>query len=81
MLALRVSAQRRCAQGLSLCQTIPLLQDTTTANVWGLWAVTYRDVVILDAQNRKVGVYNLTEHDLSVEANRNTLKSLLRDAR
>ncbi len=62
-------------------QTLPLLQDTTAANVWGLWAVTYRDVVILDAQNRKVGVYNLTEHDLSVEANRNALKQLLREAR
>jgi len=61
-------------------QTLPLLQDTAAVNVWGRWAVTYRDVVILNAENVKVGVYNLTEHDLSVESNRDALKALLRGA-
>jgi hypothetical protein len=42
--------------------------------------VTYRDVILLNAENVPVDVYNLTTHDLSVEANRETLKQKLRDA-
>ena len=30
---------------------LPWLQDTASANVWGAWNVTYRDVVVLDADN------------------------------
>jgi hypothetical protein len=59
---------------------LPLLQDTATENVWARWAVTYRDVVILDRENRAVAVYNLTEHDLSVPANYDALKALLEQA-
>ncbi len=61
-------------------KTLPLLQDTTAANVWSSWKVTYRDVVILDAANHREGAYNLTDHDLSVAANRDELKSMLRAA-
>ena len=40
---------------------LPLLQDTEESDVWTTsWAVTYRDVVILDANNVKVDVFNLT---------------------
>ncbi|MCA9551522.1 MAG: hypothetical protein KC933_15910 [Myxococcales bacterium] len=59
---------------------IPLLQDILTVDVWHTWAVTYRDVVILDGENKKVGVYNLTSHDLGNEANYAELKALLLDA-
>ena len=59
---------------------IPLLQDILTADVWHTWAVTYRDVVLLDGENKKVGVYNLTSHDLGNEANYAELKALLLDA-
>jgi hypothetical protein len=38
--------------------------------------VTYRDVRILDSQNRLAAVYNLTEHDLTQETNRVALKKL-----
>lgn len=60
-------------------RTLPWLQDTTAANVWALWAVTYRDVVVLDADNFPVAVYNLTVHDLGVPANFAALKTLLTD--
>ena len=58
---------------------IPLLQDTYDDHAWSQWQVTYRDVVILDEENRKVAVYNLTEHSLSYPENYDELKALLLD--
>ena len=58
-------------------RVLPWLQETGDPDVWKSWAVTYRDVVILDADNQKVAVYNLTEHDLADSANYATLKSML----
>ncbi len=59
---------------------LPWLQDTAAEDVWTKWAVTYRDVVILDSAGYRVGVYNLTEHDLADTGNFATLKQLLVDA-
>jgi hypothetical protein len=59
---------------------LPWLQETQADDVWGDWAVTYRDVIVLDADNVAVDVYNLTVHDLSVAANREELKEKLRAA-
>ena len=44
---------------------LPVLQDDEIALVWDSWAATWRDTWILDTDNASVGVYNLTEHDLS----------------
>jgi hypothetical protein len=62
-------------------KTTPLLQDTQAVNAWSQWQVTYRDVVVLDAQGRRRDVFNLTTNDLAVPANFSTLKSMLLDAR
>ena len=59
-------------------RTLPLLQDDATAAVWTNWAVTWRDVVILDGENRAVGVFNLTEHNLAFEDEYNALRAILR---
>jgi hypothetical protein len=56
---------------------IPWLQEDQTSNVQGQWGALYRDVVILDADNVPVAVYNLTAHDLAVPANYDELKALL----
>lgn len=56
---------------------LPLLQDTAAADAWTSWAVTYRDVVILDADNLKVDVYNLTAHNLGDPARYAELKARL----
>jgi hypothetical protein len=61
-------------------RTIPLTQDNSTENVWVEWMVTYRDVVILDVDNFKVGVYNLTTHDLADPVNYAELKAMLKAA-
>ncbi len=58
---------------------IPLLQDTYDDHVWAQWQVTYRDVVILDEENRAVAVFNLTEKSLSYPENYDELKQLLLD--
>ena len=59
---------------------IPWLQDTAAVKAWVKWNVTFRDVVILDAHNRVIGVYNLTEHDLQVPSNYFELRGMLLDA-
>jgi hypothetical protein len=59
-------------------RVIPWLQDTSEEDVWHEWDVTFRDVVILDPDNVPVAAYNLSIHDLSVPANYDSLKSLLR---
>lgn len=58
---------------------LPWLQETAAFDVWAAWQVTYRDVVVLDAENRPVAAFNLTEHDLSVQSNYDALKTLLVD--
>lgn len=64
---------------------VPWLQDVDgdgdgQSDVWTSWDVTYRDVVILDAANTRVGVFNLTSQSLQVPDNYNTLRQMLVDA-
>lgn len=61
-------------------RTLPWLQETLAEPVWTAWDVTYRDVVILDGNNRKIGTYNLTEFPLSDAANYAELKAMLESA-
>mgnify|MGYP000946480942 CR=1 FL=1 len=44
---------------------LPVLQDDEKAQVWIRWEAQWRDTYVLDGDNELVGVYNLTEHDLS----------------
>ena len=46
-------------------RTIPWLQDDADTNLWGLWQVRYRDVVILDVNGSYFDTFNLSDHDLS----------------
>jgi hypothetical protein len=59
---------------------LPVLQDQFEPRIWWLWDVEYRDVVILDAENIPVGVYNLTVHDLSNSLNYEELYAMLLEA-
>jgi len=60
--------------------TLPLLQDDNTQNVWENWAVTYRDVIVLNGENKITGVLNLTENSLAEEEHYATLEGLLLEA-
>lgn len=61
-------------------RTLPWLQDTAEQQVWKSWAVTFRDVIILDAENKPIAVYNVTTHGLADPANYAELKQILVDA-
>ena len=63
----------------ALCDVadLPVLQDTYDDHAWAQWQVTYRDVVILDEENRQVAVYNLTYNSLAYPENYDELKALL----
>lgn len=63
----------------SICanRDIPWLQDVPAVDAWTAWGVTLRDVVILDANNRVVDVFNLTVNNLVIQANYDALKALL----
>ena len=76
----RTAAVPSEVEAMTAGKTIPLLQDTAEQNVYLAWAVTYRDVVILDASNEVVGVYNLTANDLGLAENRAALKAMLLSA-
>ena len=60
-------------------RTLRWLQDLAGA-AWGGWAVTYRDVIVLDEENREVGVFNLTVHDLGQPAEYAALLAMLKSA-
>lgn len=70
------------ADNALVCQgrTLPWLQDTKAVDVWQSWHVTWRDVIVLDAENKFIHVYNLTSHDLADSTNYAALRSLLLDA-
>lgn len=63
----------------SMCEGRDLawLQETDEHPVWTDWEVGYRDVIVLDADNKPLDVYNLTEHDLDDPGNYAELKDLL----
>jgi hypothetical protein len=58
-------------------RTLPWLQDTQSQDVWTDWKVTWRDVIVLDSDNKVAGIYNLTDHNLATVANYDSLKALL----
>jgi len=59
---------------------LPILQDTAAGDLWGAWEVTWRDLIVLDPRGERVGVLNLTEHDLADEEHLQTLEALLLEA-
>ncbi len=62
---------------MSALGDLPILQDTVAVDAWDSWAVTYRDVVLLDEDNQFVGVFNLTVNNLNEPTNYNALRDLL----
>jgi len=56
---------------------LPWLQDTVYDEVRNAWETTYRDVIIVGADNHPVDVFNLTEHDLQDPDEYAALKALL----
>jgi len=66
-------------EGMCDGRDLPWLQDTAAADWWGVWAPTYRDVIILDGDGELAGVFNLTDKPITVDDNYVELKQLLVD--
>ena len=56
------------------------MQPIVGDDVWTLWQVEYRDVVILGPGNEHLGTFNLTVHDLSDPANHSARMNQLLEA-
>ena len=63
--------------GITDGRDLPWLQDTEDADVWALWGIVYRDVVVLDGEGLVIGVVNLTAHNLADDATQDALTGLL----
>lgn len=63
--------------GMTAGRVLPWMQSTGGVDVWKMWDVTFRDVVILRPDNVRQSVYNLTEHDLADPDNYAALKEML----
>lgn len=57
-------------------KTGPWLQDVEHA-VWTLWNAQWRDVIVLDEENRQVAVFNLFENGLGEPENYEALRAIL----
>jgi len=57
-----------------------MLQDVEAVNLWDTWAVTYRDVIIVGPDGKKIGVYNLTANNLNNDTPYAELKDMLIEA-
>lgn len=71
-----VGADHTC-DGFCTDRTIPWLEDAADKNVWTLWGVTYRDVFVLDPENKSVKVYNLSVNNLADPAKYAELKNII----
>lgn len=56
---------------------LPWLHEEADDNVWDAWMVTYRDVIIVDADGYPVDVFNLSDNNLSDPALYAELRELL----
>ncbi|MBL9023753.1 MAG: hypothetical protein JNL21_16285 [Myxococcales bacterium] len=45
------------------------LQDVAEQEVWMTWAISFRDLVIVDQDNVVVAIYNLSTHNLNEPVN------------
>ena len=59
---------------------LPLLQDDNRSLAWDNWGATWRDVMVLDAENEIIGIINLTDKSLGETENRTALETLLLEA-
>jgi hypothetical protein len=76
---LGVNAPEESAGNAGMCagRVLPWLQDQKPPDAWHLWQADFRDVIVIDDENKVVSTYNLTIHDLGVPANYTELRTLL----
>jgi len=73
----RSDARDVSLSGMSALGDLPVLWGPDVGGVWTDWDAGFRDVIVLNASNEKVAVFNLTSESLSSPANYEALKSAL----
>ena len=76
---LGVNAPEEAAGNAGMCagRVLPWLQDQKPPDAWHLWQADYRDVIVVDDENKVVSIYNVTIHDLGVPASYAELRNIL----
>jgi hypothetical protein len=76
---LGVNAPEESAGNVGMCagRVLPWLQDQKPPDAWHLWQADFRDVIVLDLENKVVSVYNLTVHNLADSTNYAELRTIL----
>ena len=74
LLAINAVGHAEGVQAATASVTLPLLEDTTTDDVWSAWNAQWRDLVILDGNLDEVKRINLTHFDLGESENYASLK-------
>ena len=68
-----------------ITENLAWLQDVdangdSQSDVWDLWDVTYRDVIVLNDANEQFGVFNVTVNNLADSSNFDALRQMFVDA-
>ena len=56
---------------------LPMVQDTDSDLIWDAWGGEWRDIRILDGENKTYATVNLTTYSLGNSGNYDSLKALL----
>lgn len=57
--------------------SLPMVQNDSIAQVWSNWGAVWRDVIVLDQENRPVATFNLTTYNLATTENYDLVKAEL----
>jgi len=66
--------------GMVAGRVLPWLQDQKPPDAWHLWQAEFRDVNVVDDENKVVSIYNLTIHNLADSTNYAQLRTILINA-
>lgn len=66
--------------GMADGRILPWLQPASGDDIWTLWGIEYRDVLILGPGNEHLDTFNLTVSNLSDPANYDALRDKLLEA-
>jgi len=76
---LGVNAPEEASGNAGMCagRVLPWLQDQKPPDAWHLWQADFRDVIVVDDENKVVSIYNLTIHNLADSTNYAALRNIL----
>ena len=77
IIGINQSGFERANETFTAGRDLPWLQDTEQTQLWDVWAVSYRDLYLVDGDGVLRDIYNLSSNDLRGEAATSELLSLV----